>query len=99
MTEADWKHPHTFEEALQYIREEHWIDYEVLIDGHQGALLTRKDWLEEVRHQNFVDYDGYGSQLTTEGKFLTPFCIGGDIRPSTAAEILTDTAYILWYNR
>jgi hypothetical protein len=91
--ENDWKNPHSFEEALEFLKE-NWIDYEVSVGGHQGALMTRQTWLESVADHGFIDYDGYGNQLTAEGKY-----IGGTIKPSQASTILPDTAYILWYNR
>lgn len=89
----DWENPHSFEEGVEYLKE-NGIDYEVSVGGHQGALMTRQVWLESVEDKSFIDYDGYGNQLTAEGKY-----IGGTIRPSQAVTILPDTAYILWYNR
>lgn len=97
MKEATMENPHSFEEATQWLHEDHWIDYEVSVNGSQGALMTRDAWVECVEDRAFIDYDGYGSMLTKEGKF-----IGGDIRPSSAAMCLVQyptTAYILWYNR
>ena len=101
MNKATMDKPHTFEDAKQYLAEGHHIDYEVAIptEGYtsRGALMTRDEWLESVRDGSFIDYDGYGSMLTEEGKF-----IGGNIRPSSALKTLTlhpNTAYILWYNR
>ena len=89
----DGENPHTFDEGVAHLREQD-IDYEVSVGGHQGALMTRATWLEEVKHHNFIDYDGYGSQLTAEGKY-----IGGNLGPSMVGTIMADTAYILWYNR
>jgi hypothetical protein len=97
MSESTWQNPHTFDGGVQYLREGNWIDYEVSVNGSQGALMTREIWLEEVEKHNFIDYDGYGSMLTEQGKF-----IGGNIRPSSAVETLLqypNVAYILWYNR
>jgi len=97
MIEAEWDNPHTFEEAVQWLRDGNWIDYEVSVEGRQGALMTRDAWVEAVENGSFIDYDGYGSMLTEQGKF-----IGGNIRPSSAAARLVEypkTAYILWYNR
>ena len=89
--------PHTFEEAVQWLREGNWIDYEVSVNGSQGALITRDAWVEAVEDRASIDYDGHGNMLTKEGKF-----IGGNIRPSSAAATLLQyptTAYILWYNK
>lgn len=94
MKESDWEHPHTFEEAVDYLKQGHHIDYEVTVGGHRGALIHRNDWIEAVSSRFFIDYDGYGDQLTADGKF-----IGGNIYPSQAGNILPQTAYILWYNR
>jgi len=90
---GDWENPHTFEEALEELKTQA-IDYEVTVGGHQGALMTRQTWLEAVEDSSFIDYDGYGNQLTADGKY-----IGGTIKPSQASTILPDTAFILWYNR
>jgi len=97
MNEATMENPHSFEEAVQWLREGNWIDYEVSVNGSQGALMTRDAWVEAVEDRAFIDYDGYGSMLTKEGKF-----IGGKIHPSAAVATLLqypETAYILWYNR
>lgn len=89
----DWENPSTFEEAVQVVKNGD-IDYEVSINGQQGAFMTSKTWLECVESGGFIDYDGYGDQVDAQGKF-----IGGKISPSQARNILLATAYILWYNR
>jgi hypothetical protein len=97
MNKAAWDNPHTFEEGKQYLAEGNPIDYEVSVNGCQGALMTRSAWIEAVKDGTFIDYDGYGSMLTEHGKF-----IGGNVHPSSAAMDLVqypETAYILWYNR
>lgn len=93
MKTATWQHPHTFEEGKQFLTEGNHIDYEVKHEGHHGALMTREGWLESVEDHGIIDYDGFGDQVTQEGRLI------GRIRPSAAKEILAETAYILWYNR
>lgn len=93
MKEATRWRPHTFEQAVEYLQEGHYIDYEVSIGGHHGALMTCEVWLEEVKTFGFMDEDGYGLQLTVGGKNIE--CIS----PSQADLISPDTAYILWYNK
>jgi hypothetical protein len=95
---AEYPNFHTFEEAVQFLAQGEWIDYEVKIDRHSGALMTRETWLESVEDGSFIDYDGMGDQVTEDGKILGG--AGHDwIYPSTASEILPETKYILWYNR
>ncbi len=100
MNEATMEKPHTFDEGKQYLAEGHGIDYEVAVQAEdkkylsQGALMTREAWLAAVKDGSFIDYDGYGDQLTAEGKF-----IGANVSPSRAFMVLPETAYILWYNR
>jgi hypothetical protein len=79
---------------VRYLATGGWIDYEVSVGGHQGSLMTRKTWLESVKENSFIDYDGYGSQVTFDGKI-----IGDNIKPSQASTILPEATYILWYNR
>ena len=88
---------HTFEQAVMYLRDNHWIDYDVVVENHEGALMKRDTWLAAVKDHNFIDYDGMGSQVNEKGEILeNP---GYWIHPSTANTILPETAYILWYNR
>ena len=113
--ENDWENPHTFEEAVAFLRAGNHIDYEVKVDGHQGALMTREEWLEAVEQGSFIDYDGMGNELDENGKVLgtSPATWEGEPRkskllavgengwiyPSQAARIRPETKYILWYNR
>jgi hypothetical protein len=87
---------HTFAEGIAFLNDGHYIDYDVSIDRHHGALMTRETWLDHVQHAFFIDYDGMGSQISADGRLLA-----NDkwIYPSTANSILPETAYILWYNR
>jgi hypothetical protein len=103
--------PHTFDEAVEFLRAGNHIDYEVKIGRHQGALMTRDEWLESVREHSFIDYDGMGNEIDAEGnilgtepsvwegKILVKQGNPGWIKPSQASRIRPDTAYILWYNR
>ncbi|MBZ5660027.1 MAG: hypothetical protein LAO08_06430 [Acidobacteriia bacterium] len=91
---------HTFEEGKQFLAQGNWIDYEVKVGHHNGALMTRETWLESVADHSFIDYDGMGNELTEDGIVLgvapgEP----GWIYPSQAARIRPETKYILWYNR
>jgi len=97
---GDMDNPHTFEEALAELKTQA-IDYEVRIDGHQGALMTRETWLEAVKDHSFIDYDGMGNEVSADGKVLKSELNGiyGWIKPSQADKIRPDTAFILWYNR
>ena len=106
---------HTFEEARQYLTQGNHIDYEVKIDGHTGALMTREEWLEAVEGGSFIDYDGMGNEIDADGNMLG--CIAavwngeprksnliglpdpGYIYPSTASKIRSETKFILWYNK
>jgi len=93
MREATWDHPHTFEQGVEFLQE-HSIDYEVAIAGHHGALMTKESWLDDVTRGMLVDYDGYGSQVTSGG-LLTE-----RIHPSAADTLMRDdTSYILWFNK
>ncbi len=63
-----------------------------------SGLAVRADVNLPSQESNglFIDYDGYGSMLTEQGKF-----VGSNIRPSAVNTLLQypDVAYILWYNR
>jgi hypothetical protein len=98
---STYEKPHTFEEAKQYLAEGHHIDYEVRVNRHLGALMTRETWLESVAHRSFIDYDGMGDEVDENGNILGSGEPGkpGWIYPSQAAQIRPDTKYILWYNR
>jgi hypothetical protein len=105
MKESTWQHPHTFEEAEQYLAERHaaglfCIDYNVKIGDHDGALMTREEWLDSVESQSFIDYDGMGNEIAEDGTVLGA---GpgkhGWIKPSEATRLQPETKYILWYNR
>lgn len=115
---GDVDKPHTFEEAVAYLNDESRptsIDYEVVIAGHQGALMTRETWLEAVAQKSFIDYDGMGNEIDENGNVLGTkpaqwegeprksrlIAVGehGHIYPSQAARIRPETKYILWYNR
>ena len=106
---------HTFEEGVQFLQQGEYIDYEVKIGGHTGALMTRETWLESVEDGSFIDYDGMGNEIDENGNILgvTPaqwegeprksklLKVGdpGHIYPSHAARIRPETKYILWYNK
>jgi hypothetical protein len=96
---ADYEHPHTFAEAVQYLAEGHAIDYEVQIDCHRGALLTRESWLEAVREHFFMDEDGMGNQVDKDGAVIKTGTMGGWVRPSEADTLVPECTYILWYNK
>ncbi len=96
---ATYEQPHTFAEGVQYLSEGHHIDYEVKIDRHRGALLTRKEWLEYVKNGSFIDYDGMGNQVDKDGKVIKTGAFGDYIYPSEANTLVPECAYILWYNR
>jgi hypothetical protein len=103
---AEYPNFHTFAEAVEYLSQGNWIDYEVKIDGHSGALMTREEWLEAVESGSFIDYDGMGDQVTADGKIVKferdlreNYNVGGWIYPSEALRILPETKYILWYNK
>lgn len=105
---------HTFEEGVQFLQQGEWIDYEVKIGGHTGALMTRESWLEEV-DGCFTDDDGMGNEIDEHGNILgtVPAQWEGEPRkskllkvgepgwiyPSQAARIRPETKYILWYNK
>jgi len=100
--------PHTFEEAVAYLRAGNHIDYEVKIteqgegrlSTHQGALMTRETWLEAVKDHSFIDYDGMGNEIAEDGALLkSEINVTGWLKPSQAATIRPETKYILWYNR
>ena len=96
---GDYEKPHTFEQGLEQLKTQA-IDYEVRIDGHQGALMTRETWLEAVKDHSFIDYDGMGNEVSADGKVLMGILhTAGWIKPSQADKIQPDTAFILWYNR
>jgi hypothetical protein len=90
---------HTFAEAVEYLGQGNWIDYEVKIGKHSGALLTRAEWLEAVESKSFIDYDGMGNQVDKDGNILHTGKFGDWIHPSEASELVPECAYILWYNR
>jgi hypothetical protein len=106
--------PHTFEEAAQWLAQdaENYIDYEVKLGRHSGALMTRETWLESVADHSFIDYDGMGNEVDENGNVLGESSAVFDehriliqegkhgwIYPSTADTIRPETKYILWYNR
>lgn len=76
--------------------------FSVRVARHHGALITREQWLDDVAGGGFIDYDGWGNELSESGEILG---VGdnpedtGWISPSEAARILPETKYILWYNR
>jgi hypothetical protein len=91
--------PRTFEEALETLKTG-WIDYEVRIGSHEGALMTRQTWLECVEEHSFIDYDGMGHQIAADGTIIMfPDRPSGWIKPSEALKIAPEAAYVLWYNR
>jgi hypothetical protein len=106
---------HTFEEGKQFLAQGEWIDYEVKIAGHQGALLTRENWLEAVADHSFMNDDGMGNEIDENGNILGTVASvwegeprksklitpgePGWIYPSQAARIHPETKYILWYNK
>lgn len=99
---AEYPNFHTFAEAVEYLSQGNWIDYEVKIGDHQGALMTREEWLDSVESQSFIDYDDMGNEIAEDGTVL------GDepekrttdwIKPSEAKRLRPETKYILWYNR
>ena len=115
---GDPDQPHTFEQAVAYLSSTDsptYIDYEVEVGGHQGALMSRETWLEAVKDHSFVDYDGMGNELDENGNILGVvlsvwegeplkselISVGnpGYIYPSQAARIRPETKYVLWYNR
>jgi len=106
---GDVDKPHTFAEAVEYLRAGNHIDYEVKISAqptngkvyeHQGALMTRETWLESVADHSFIDYDGMGNEIAEDGTVLMGILhAAGWIKPSQADKIQPETKYILWYNR
>ena len=97
---------HTFAEAVEFLSQGEWIDYEVKIDKHRGALMTRENWLEAVADHTFMDGDGMGDQVTADGKIVKferdleqNRNVGGWIYPSEASKLFPETKYILWYNK
>ena len=90
---------HTFAEGVQYLEQGNYIDYEVKIDKHSGALLTRASWLDAVHDGTFMDYDGMGDQVDSAGNIIKTSKFGGWIHPSEANELVPECAYILWYNK
>jgi len=115
---GDPDQPHTFEQAVAYLSSTDsptYIDYEVAIGGHQGALMTRETWLEAVEDHSFIDYDGMGNEIDENGNVLGAtasvwegeprqsklISVGdpGWIKPSQALRIRPETKYVLWYNR
>lgn len=99
MRKSTWDKPHTFAEAVQYLSEGHGIDYEVEIDTHHGALMTRQEWLDDVKHHSLVDDDGMGNQVDASGNILKTGTFGDWVQPSEAGTLLPECAYILWYNK
>jgi hypothetical protein len=106
--------PHTFAEAVQWLAQDpkNYIDYEVKIGRHNGALMTRETWLEDVASGGFIDYDGMGNEVDGNGNILGETAPVFDenrillqegkhgwISPSTAGAIRPETKYILWYNK
>ena len=71
VAEGTWKNPHDFATAVQYLAEGHHIDYEVKINGHSGALMTREQWLEDSEDGGmFTDDDGMGNEVDKDGNIL-----------------------------
>jgi hypothetical protein len=103
--ESTYENPHNFEQAKQWLAENPGrYDYEVRIDGHTGALMTRETWLEAVADRSFIDYDGMGDEIDEHGNIVgkspgTAFPDPGWIYPSAASRIRPETRYILWYNK
>ena len=97
----------TIEEAEQYIRENHkpkvsydtpWIDH--VIEKSHGHLMSLEDWKEDCENGAFIDYDGYGSLVDKNYKFLSE---GGHAKPSQHTHkkrtFPEEAKYILWYNK
>src|SRR5579863_1457267 len=94
---------HTFAEGVQYLAQGNFIDYEVKIGRHTGALMTREEWLQAVESHSFIDYDGMGNEVDENGNILgvvPPTKVGnlvtangdpGWIKPSQAGRIRPDT--------
>jgi hypothetical protein len=101
ISKAEYPEFHTFAEGVQYLAQGNPIDYEVKIGQHQGALMTREEWLTAVANHSFIDYDGMGNEIDENGNVLGagPMFDPGWIRPSEASRIRPETKYILWYNR
>lgn len=112
--QGSWSQPHDFATAVQFLAEGNHIDYEVMIGGHHGALLTRDAWLEDIDSM-FTDDDGMGNEVDKDGNILgvRPHRFEGEgkarrivevgdpgyIYPSQAGRLRPETAYILWYNK
>lgn len=58
-----------------------------------GSLMTVEEWLDDVKRNLFIDYDGFGHAVK-DGK-----CDSRAIYPSEAAEVPEDATHIVWFNR
>lgn len=101
MRQSTYEHPHTFEEAKQWLDENPGqYDYEVKIGNHSGALMSRETYLASVADHSLMDYDGMGNQVSEDGNVLgSKPGDPGWIKPSGAANLLPETKYVLWYNK
>ena len=66
------------------------FDKKIEEDDH---LLTAQEWLDEVKHGSFIDYDGYGYLSNGTSKS------SDTISPSKAEELPSDVTHIVWINR
>ena len=73
--------------------------HDVRIGNRLGTLMTRELWLDCVADGGFIDYDGMGDQVNADGEIIGNEEGSNWIHPSNAADILPETAFILWYNR
>jgi hypothetical protein len=96
----------TIEEAEEWIRSnykpkyEHdtpWIDHN--IEGDVGHLMTIEEWKQDCEAGCLIDYDGFGSLVSAEYKFLDH----DDVYPSDHTErqiqFPEEAKYVHWYNR
>jgi hypothetical protein len=59
-----------------------------------GDVMTREQWLNDVRNHFFLDYDGFGYAMK-DGKTdpTTP------IYPSGAERLPEDATHVVWFNK
>lgn len=93
--QSTYEKPHSFAEAVQWLVEnDNGLDYEVVIDGSSGALMSRATYIECVKDHSLMNDDGFGEQVNAEGHLFGPW-----IYPSQVADLSPDCVYVHWYNK
>jgi hypothetical protein len=75
------------------------IQYNVHIPGFHKTeqttddVMSVKEWLDGVKTHFFIDYDGFGEGIRSDGTFIQK------VWPSMAKDISPEVEWIVWYNR